>query len=320
MKKLIILLLIISLPIFSFADNSYVKKGSIGTQKAQPEDYYADIYSYRPIETWIGNKFVFYPKRKRDLIYTDKYDDMIEIVNDPEFGRDYHPIYKNCVGRVGTVTKIDKKITPSPPGHPAEIIYDVYLKMDDNGKTYKILAREGIVEGLVSVTDIENARKEWIGKTLWYLRKYIYSYDEEKDQEKTISVGKYTPLKVMDVVASWDPLRPIRFIVQTDRGEIGFVDLNFSGTNVPDGSWYNENRFGTYFITEDPQNWPLLYKFLIRFHVVKKGMNTQQVLVALGEPVEKIKTSFPHEEWIYPKDKHLIFEKDILKQKITPRH
>ena len=130
--------------------------------------------------------------------------------------------------------------------------------MDDNSQIYTAEAYNESINGVAPFFDIENARTKWLGKTLWYpksVNKFgeekdltISTYDESEEKYTYFKIGNNTPLKVIEITPSFDEHCPVRFFLQTINGEVGFVDINLSGTNSP--SKYN--RFEEYFVTEDP--------------------------------------------------------------------
>ena len=199
---------------------------------------YKNIFKFRPVEKWVGEKFIFLPKP--ELLQEFGYD-----FYEGGKGRFGHPTYEEAVGRVGTVTEVigSKWKWKSDD-------YEITLQMDDNKQIYTTSSHKGKIRDVASVSDIENARAEFLGKTLW---SKIENFSMEKGG--TLQLKKGTPLKVarIDYSSSDFTLRfsPIRFYLQTPSGEVVYEDINLSGTNVYKDS-RDEHRLGEYFfIGED---------------------------------------------------------------------
>ena len=61
----VFIILFFSLCNMAFSQNSYVREGSIGKQKDQADT--ADSqggFPFRPVEKWVGEKFIFLPRPK----------------------------------------------------------------------------------------------------------------------------------------------------------------------------------------------------------------------------------------------------------------
>lgn len=300
MRALIILVPILFPQIsIVFAQNPYIREGSIGKQKEQKETSQKDPLSFRPMEKWVGEKFIFLPKSE-----SLKKSGYQSIVGGKErFGQ---PSYEECVGRVGTITKV-------ADGYSGRYIT---IQTDDNGQIYTGLGSVSI-EGIAPVADIDYARNKWLGKILWYARKKILTYNETTGKSGSIKLKKYSPAKVVDVVAGWYEDMPVRFILQTPSGEEGFIDVNLSGTNVS-YRLRDCNRFEEYFFTEDPKK---IYKWssevwtAIEEEKVFVGMTAEQAYMSRGKPKEINKTitvNGTNEQWVYAIGSYLYFDNGVL--------
>lgn len=218
--------------------SSYVREGSIGKVREKPKkSIRRDDFSFGPIDSWKGERFVFLPAVKK-LIYEYR---SLYISN--EVTR--HPNYKSYVGRIAIVTDVRRNLA-----HGGWI---VAFEMED---TYEFLRADvghsNIIEGIAPVADIDRARERWLGKTLWCKRRFeeFRTYDAEKREFGFIKVEESSPIEVIDIVAGWFNDWPVRFICRTPSGEIGYTDLNLSGTNVQESS-RNFCRFSDYFLEFD---------------------------------------------------------------------
>lgn len=279
------------------AQNPYIREGSIGKQKEQADLLAKDPSSFRPIEKWVGEKFIFLPKPNSLQEYG-------YLSFKSGKGRFVHPAYKECVGRIGTIIKVTDSYSEK-----------VTIQMDDNGQIYTGYGDDSIVD-IAPVADIDYARNKWLGKTLWYARKEVATYHETTGEYGSIEFKKYSPVKVVDIVVGWYSDTPVRFILQTSPGEEGFVDINLSGTNV---SYIlrNYSRFEEVFFTADPK---IIYKWssevwtAIEENKVFIGMTAEQARMSWGKPEEINKTTtdnVKHEQWVYS-GSYLYFDNGML--------
>ncbi|HEX5081378.1 MAG TPA: hypothetical protein VFY40_04995, partial [Blastocatellia bacterium] len=149
----------------------------------QPVEAAPALFPYQPIGSWVGKRFIFLPKPKGSESGT--YEDFNRSVT-----------HKKYSGRVARV------ISANDSGRSAFI----ELEMEDDGEKLRVftVANKESVRGMALLDDIENARKQWAGKTLWSKLLMISSYDEESGAVTMTRVKKFGPLKVVDVVPGWD--------------------------------------------------------------------------------------------------------------------
>ena len=196
-------------------------------------------FKTRSISDWVGERFIFQPQEKGlqkfgyPLIY--KANQTIGVLP-----------YDEYVGRIAKVTKV----TPSPTGINGSWIVDLVL--EDTSERIKANAVLNQIKRIAPVADIENARVRYIGKTLWLQNSPLRCFKKNGAGVESISVDTSKPVKVIDVVASWENDAPVRFIVQTGDGQKGFVDVSMSGTNVSD-ILRKHSKFEVQFLTEKPQ-------------------------------------------------------------------
>ena len=191
----------------------------------------------------------------------------------------------------------------------------IEFEMEDDGERLRVftVANKGSVRGMAFLDDIENARKQWAGKTVWGKMLMISSYDEQSGAITMTAVKKFGPLKVVDVVPGWDEEKPARFKLETPDGKQGFVDLNLSGTNVQK-EIRHLSRFEDHLLADDPR---LKYKWApdvwsaVEKGQVYEGMTEEQVKMSWGEP-EKVTRTEAGEIWTY-QSAALVFRKGILR-------
>ena len=264
-----------------------------------------DLYGFRPIDECVGEKFLFHskPKSLQRFYYTNIFKTSSGISGEKEL----HPKYKECVGRTATIIDAVQQDNG---------VYEVMIRMDDDGTVYRVEAREGSMEGLVSLTDIENVRRELKGKKFWYLKEAILSYDEKSGEYHKVYAGRYSRVEIIDAAPSWSTTAPIRLMIETAYDETGYVEVNMSGTNVPKNVRGNE-RFEFYFSTQNPKRWPENIKNLIARNMIRPGMSREQVLMSWGRPYEVVMVEGSpsvKEKWIYPYGDLLYFVEGVLER------
>jgi hypothetical protein len=277
-----------------FAQNPYIREGSIGKQKEQIEASQKDPLSFRPIEKWVGEKFIFLPKPKslQEFGYSafsggkERFD---------------HPTYEECVGRIGTIIKVTDSYSER-----------IKIQMDDNGQIYTGWGSESIAD-IAPVADIDYTRAKWLGKTLWYAGKEILTYNKNTEELGSIKLRKYLAVRVVDVIAGWSSDTPIRFILQTASGEEGFVGVHLSGTNVP-LILRGFGRFEDFLLIENPRvthKWSEKVWNAIDEEKVFIGMTAEQARMSWGKPKEINKTitgNVKHEQWVYGSGSYLYLD------------
>ncbi|MBJ6727582.1 hypothetical protein [Geomesophilobacter sediminis] len=314
------LVLIVSMQLSTSAESVYVKTGSIGKQiLPEPTSLTTTSSSspaYRPLEQIVGEKVIFLPKplSLRHFGYQSFSG------GSGQFGQ---PTYDEAVGRIGVVTKV------SPNSYSGKIT----VQMEDNGNIYLGNGSDS-VDGIALVSEIDYARKTYIGKTLWCKGTWLETYDENKEKKfdenkaitiedlkkedlKKANIKKYSPVKVTDVVAGWYSMSPVRFILRSSNGQEGYVDVSISGTNASD-ILRNTFSFGKSFLLEDPRKkyrWNQKVWAAIEKEKVFIGMTADQAKMSWGEPKEINKTitgKKRHEQWVYSSSSYLYFDNGVL--------
>lgn len=248
-------------------------------------------FPYQPIGSWVGKRFIFLPKPKGSESGT--YEDFSRTVT-----------HQKYAGRVARVVSADTS------GASAYIEFE----MEDDGERLRVftVANKESVRGMALLDDIENARKQWAGKTLWSKMLMISSYDEQSGAITMTQVKKFGPLNVVDVVPGWDEEKPVRIKLETPDGKQGFVDLNLSGTNVQKEVRL-QSRFEDHLLAENPR---LKYKWradvwsTIEKGQIYAGMTEEQVRMSWGEP-EKITRTAAGDVWTYLSG-GLVFKKGVM--------
>jgi hypothetical protein len=295
MKKTACIALLFTLvSVFSLNQLAQESRQNVTPEKkseTKPVEAAPTLFSYHPIGSWVGKRFIFLPKPKGSESGT--YEDFNRAIT--------HQKYAGRIARV---------VTANDSGASAYIEF----QMEDDGEKLRLFTVAGkeSVRGMALVDDIENARKQWAGETLWSKTLMISSYDEQSGAITMTPVKKFGPLKVVDVVPGWDEEKPVRFKLETPDGIQGFVDLNLSGTNVRKEARL-QSKFEDHLLADNPR---LKYKWgpdvwsAIEKGQVYAGMTEEQVKMSWGEP-EKITRTAAGEVWTYQSGA-LVFKKGIL--------
>ncbi|HKC89477.1 MAG TPA: hypothetical protein VKG02_26070 [Blastocatellia bacterium] len=259
--------------------------------ESKPVEVAPTVFPYHPIGSWTGKRFIFLPKPKGSESGT--YEDFSRAIT-----------HKKYAGRIARVVSADDS------GASAYIEFE----MEDDHERLRVftVANKESVRGMALVDDIENAHKQWAGKTLWGKMLMISSYDEQSGEVTLTPVKKFGPLKVVEVAPGWDEEKPVRFKLETPDGKRGFVDLNLSGTNVHKGARHL-SRFEDHLLAEDPRlkhKWRADVWRAIEKGQVYAGMTEEQVKMSWGEPDQVTRTA-TGEVWTYQSGA-LVFRKGIM--------
>lgn len=286
----------------TFAQDPYLHDGSIGAQNKPTEDRaVSSPLSYRPIEKLAGEQFIFLPKFKG----SQKYGYQSCTGGNGEFGR---PLYSEAVGRIGTIMKVVK----------FELFHHVAIEMLDNKQTYECDAYSGSIDGLGSIQDLDDAKRKWKGKTVWYKEGKIITYNADDDSFGELKVKRLSRGLVTNVVAAWSEFTPVRILFKLETGEEGFIDINASGTNVAE-VLRDRRRFEEYCFSNDPKStyqWPKNVWEAIEGGKVRIGMSKEQASLSWGKPKSINKTvteNSASEQWVYRDGSYLYFTDGIVR-------
>jgi len=249
------------------------------TSSTEPAAIAAAIFPYRSFDSWLGQRFIFLPGPKASE--NNAYDDFYSKIT-----------RKQYAGRIAKIVSVEDF-----SGR-----FHLEFEMEDTKEHLRARTTPGkeSVIGVALLEDINNARQHWQGKTLWCREGRLSVYDEKTDAVSFVTVKKYSPVKIVEVIAGWSEEKPVRFVLEVADGQRGFVDLNLSGTNV-----FKEvrhlNRFDHCFLTEDPRKtrkWDPQIWALIENGQIGAGMTADEVRMSWGEP-EKVTRTAVGENWIY---------------------
>lgn len=216
----------------------------------------------------------------------------------------FHPSlpYDKWVGKILTVVEVSRK----------SILPEITFRTADD-KTLRTKAYGETVDGIAPLRDLEYARTRWKGKTLWLQDASLATWDESSQEHGSVKLKKYSPVVVEDVVAGWYNHEPIRLILKTEKNEIGFQDVNVTGTNIGI-SLRKYRQFADTFLEQDPRadrNWPSEIWNAIENAKVAVGMTSEQARMSWGKPksVNRTVTSRGAEEqWVYGSSTYLYIQ------------
>lgn len=279
----------------SLAQEAGARQNLATEKKTEPREPEAStplaLFSYRHFDSWAGQRFIFLsgPKASENAIYDDFSGKITR---------------KKYAGRIATVV--------SASDFNGRI--HVEFEMEDTHERIRAstLPHKESVMGIAPLEDIQNARQQWRGKTLWSRESRLSTYDEQTDIVSLTIIKKYSPVKVLDVVAGWSEEKPVRFVLEAADGKHGFLDLNLSGTNVFKDIRHL-SRFEHCFVTEDPRvvnKWSPQIWSLIENGQIGAGLTAEQVKMSWGQP-DKVTRTATGENWIYQVGT-LVFKNGIL--------
>ncbi len=239
----------------------------------------ATQFPFRPMLAWQGQRFIFLSSPKP--LENASYDDFT--------GARKRKDYMGRIAKVVSVSDFSGRV-------------HLELELEDTGEHLRARTapNKESVAGLMLVDDLEKARQQWTGQTLWCRQMRLATYDEASDQLGSLALKKYAPLKVVEVKPGWDEEKPLRFVLQTGDGKQGFLDVNLSGTNVQ-REVRHLNHFEEHFLNEDPRakyKWPARIWAAIESNRVISGMTMEQVRFSWGEP-EKTARTATGEQWTF---------------------
>jgi hypothetical protein len=199
--------------------DSYIRRNSIG-YKDSPTDVSNRIpFRTRDISELVGERFIFMPKQ----------------TSLQEYGYQFYEIFNKSVSLPyqDYVGKIVKVLAVTPSKHKIEELWEVYLQVEGTDEKLMADAYRETIKDLANLQDIDDARAQYLGKTLRYTKSALGRYNAVTDKRDLFFIPRDSLVKVTAIVASWDESAPVRFVVKTPTGKEGFVDVNMSGTNIP---------------------------------------------------------------------------------------
>jgi hypothetical protein len=215
--------------------------------------------------------------------------------------------YAAHVGKQVVVTEV----VPFDAGYGLKE-YMVYMTVTDTGEKLVGRSMRSQVNGLVLTADLKNARKQFLGKTVYSkLRELPGLATAGNSAPQAVSVGIGAPVVVVDVYPGIQIQDPIWLVVTVASGQKAVLPMNYSWTNMPQVFWNDSPAWQDDLFLEDPHktfNWSADMWKQIETANVTVGMFKEQVRLSWGEATDMEQDGFV---WIYG-DKKLTFNGDVL--------
>jgi hypothetical protein len=221
--------------------------------------------------------------------------------------------YDALAGKVGTIVEIQ-------PRSQKELNFrHIVIKLDSD-ESVTTEALDDQISDITLLSDIQEGRRRWIGKTLWYQSKYIRpATDAEVIDSKTVL--KYQPIKIADVMVGANLSGSIDFVIQFNNGQEGLADVKLSASNTSPKFLETLRRlerkecgFDSKFLLEDPRlthKWaPTIWSAIERDEVLV-GMTIDQVIMAWGRPNEINSTETKgtlQSQWVYGERRYVYID------------
>ncbi|MBC8014901.1 MAG: hypothetical protein H7X79_04065 [Sporomusaceae bacterium] len=259
------------------------------------------------IEQWTGHSFTFLnlPADKQSVGYDIFTED--HAIQGFQGDRSVRIPYAKYVGKQVTVIEI----VPFDAGSNQKD-YMVHMTVNDTGE--KLIGRSlrGQLEGLVLTSDLENAKKQFLGKNIYLKFRqlsglYVLGMNT-MPQAVSTTIGY--PVKVVDVYAGNQSQEPICLIVSVNE-EKAILPIGYSWTNTPIESWGQTPPWQSALFMEDPRitlggSYDLWNQ--IQTGNIEEGMTKEQVDLSWGKP---LRIEENDSIWIYG-TKKLSFDGDLL--------
>jgi hypothetical protein len=225
--------------------------------------------------------------------------------------------YAEHVGKQVTVTELapfqySRQGYADPAADSNQQDYMVHMTVNDTGE--KLIGRSlrGQVEGLVLTADLNNARQQFLGKTVYSKSRGLSGLT--LPGSGTVPTEVFTPIgapvKVVDVYLGNQSQKPITLIVSVN-GEKAVIPILYSWTNSQVQSWEQTPPWQEAVFMEDPRislgGSPELWN-KIENGTVEKNMTKGQVRLSWGKPLH---IEANNSVWIYNTQK-LSFQGDVL--------
>ena len=191
--------------------------------------------------------------------------------------------YAQHVGKEVTVNSV----VPFAAGYNQQE-YMVYMTVNDTGEKLVGRSMRGQLEGLVLTADLNHARQQFLGKTVYPKFRGLSGLyvPDWNTTPAAVSTRIGSPVTVVDVYAGNQSRESIWLIVSVG-GEKAMLPLMYSWTNIPVASWTQSPPWQEALFMEDPrmslggsqETWNN-----IESGNVEEGMTKEQVHLSWGEP------------------------------------
>ncbi len=214
--------------------------------------------------------------------------------------------YAQHVGKQVTVTEI----VPFDSGYK-QPDYMVHMTVNDTGE--KLIGRStgGQLEGLVKTSDLDNARQQFLGKTIYPKFRELAGVYVPGAMPQSVTTAIGGPVTVIDVYAGNHAQEPIDLVVLVN-GEKAILPIAYSWTNMPVSAWTQSSPWQDALFMEDPRislgGSQELWNNIQNGNV-EEGMTKDQVHLSWGKPFSR---EINDSVWTYGVQK-LSFDGEVLR-------
>ena len=256
------------------------------------------------IEQWAGNNFTFLPLNDAQDV---GYEIFTKEQADQGFqgDRSVRIPYAQYVGKQVTVNEV----VPFADGDNKQD-YIVHMTVNDTGEKLVGRSMRGQLAGLVLTDDLNNARTQFLGKTVYPKFRELAGEYVTGTMPQSVSTKIGGPVTVVDVYAGNQAQEPISLVVSVN-GEKAILPIAYSWTNSPIQPWTQTTPWKNALFIENPRNSLDASKDVwnqIEAGNVNEGMTKEQVNLSWGKPSSIEKNG---SVWIYG-SKKLNFDGDVL--------
>lgn len=215
--------------------------------------------------------------------------------------------YSEYVGKQVTVTET----VPFAVGYNQQE-YMVNMTVNDTGEKLTGRTMRGQLEGLVLTADLNSARQQFLGKTVYSKSRELSGLQDTggDSMRMPVAVTIGSPMSVVDVYAGNQSQEPILLVVLVN-GRKAVLPIAYSWTNRPVESWTQTPPWQEALFMEDPRislggSADLWNE--IQAGNIKEGMTKEQVRLSWGKPFQ---TEANDSTWYYG-SKKLNFRGNLL--------
>ncbi|GMB01189.1 hypothetical protein [Pelosinus sp. IPA-1] len=257
------------------------------------------------VDQWVGNSFTFLtlPAEKQAAGY-----EIFKVDQATQGLKGDNSVRIPYAQHVGKQVKVTEVVPFAAGYHQQE--YMVYMTVKDTGEKLVGRTMRGQLEGLVLTSDLDNARQQFLGKTIYPKFRELSGLYDPYETPVTVATIIGAPVTVVDVYAGNQSQEPIWLIVSVN-GEKAILPIAYSWTNIPVQSWTQTPPWQDALFTEDPRislGWSGDLWSKIEKGIVEEGMTKGEILLSWGKPV---RIEEDDSVWIYG-TKKLSFDGDVL--------
>lgn len=180
-----------------------------------------------------------------------------------------------------------KSVEPAQ-GEWVIVFLDLTLNKEIWAKTYK-----KAIKDLAIKSDIENARKRWLGRAV-FSKRGVISTNDSKNGYGSMKVRIQDSLRVVDICWGVTPLpvKPLWLIVEAKDKLKGFIPIRISWTNLLSDQLQEDAPWDEDIFENDPSvlfKWDAIIWEMVNNHRVVNEMSPEQVLTSWGKPLKRFK-------------------------------